>query len=85
VLGISPQDLDSHEKWAAKRELPFVLLADVDKRVISEYGVKGPALIPVRRSVFVIDPDGVVRFANRKLVGASFVPADTLVPVLETL
>jgi thioredoxin-dependent peroxiredoxin len=85
VLGISPQDLDSHERWAEKRELPFVLLADVDKRVISLYGVKGPGLIPVRRSVFVIDPEGVVRFANRKLIGATFVPADTLVPVLETL
>jgi peroxiredoxin Q/BCP len=85
VLGISPQDLDSHERWAEKRELPFALLADVDKRVVALYGVKGPGFIPVRRSVFVIDSEGVVQFVNRKLVGATFVSAETLVPVLERL
>jgi peroxiredoxin Q/BCP len=85
VLGISPQDLDSHERWAQKRELPFILLADVDKKVITEYGVKGVALIPVRRSVFVVDTEGIVQFVNRKLVGATFVNADTLIPILEKL
>ncbi len=85
MLGISPQDLDSHERWAQKLGIPFTLLADVDKQVITMYGVRGPALIPVRRSVFVVDPEGVVQFANRKLVGATFVNAGTLVPVLERI
>ena len=84
MLGISPQDLDSHEKWAAKRELPFVLLADVDKKVIELYGVKGAAFIAVKRSVFVVDPAGIIRFVDRKMLGASFVSFDKLAPILET-
>ena len=83
MLGISPQDLDSHEKWAAKRELPFVLLADVDKKVIELYGVKGAAFIAVKRSVFVVDPAGMIRFVDRKMLGATFVSFDKLAPVLE--
>jgi peroxiredoxin Q/BCP len=85
VLGISPQDLDSHEQWAAKKDLPFILLADVDKQVIAQYGAKGVALIPVKRSVFVIDPGGVIQFADRKNLGATFVSFDKLKPVLEKL
>ena len=84
LLGISPQDVDSHEKWAEKRSFHFPLLADTDKSVIEAYGVGAP-IIGVRRSVFVIDADGIVRFADRKLIGATFVPADKLVPVLAGL
>jgi len=85
LLGISPQDVDSHEKWAASRGFHFPLLADTDKRVIELYGVKGGKLIPVKRSVFVVGPDGAVAFVDRKVVGATFVSADKLVPVLATL
>jgi peroxiredoxin Q/BCP len=84
LLGISPQDLDSHEKWAANKGFHFPLLADPEKKVIDAYGVGAP-VIGVRRSVFVVDPEGVVRFADRKLIGATFVPADKLVPVLSSL
>lgn len=84
LLGISPQDVDSHEKFAQKRNFPFPLLADTDKAVIEAYGVGAP-IIGVRRSVFVVDGGGIVRYADRKLIGATFVPADTLVPILETL
>jgi thioredoxin-dependent peroxiredoxin len=83
VLGISPQDIDSHERWAEKLGIPYALLADTDKRVIAEYGAKGFGLIPVKRSVFVIDKDGVVRFANRKALGATFVSFDKMKSVLE--
>ena len=54
-------------------------------KVIELYGVKGGRLIAVKRSVFVIGPDGVVRFVDRKVVGATFVSADKLVPVLAGL
>ena len=46
------------------------------------YGVGAP-IIGVRRSVFVVDGGGIVRYTDRKLIGATFVPADKLVPVLE--
>jgi len=85
LLGISPQDVESHERWAAKKGFHFPLLADVDKKVIELYGVKGSGFIAVRRSVFVVDGEGIVRFADRKLIGATFVPIDKLVPILEKL
>jgi peroxiredoxin Q/BCP len=84
LLGISPQDIDSHERWAEKKGFHFPLLADTDKNVIEAYGVGAP-LIGVRRSVFVVDANGVVRFSDRKLIGATFVPAGKLVPVLQQL
>ena len=62
----------------------FPLLADTDKKVIEAYGVGAP-IIGERRSVFVVDGDGIVRFADRKLIGATFVPADKIVPVLESI
>jgi hypothetical protein len=39
----------------------------------------------VRRSVFAIDGEGIVRFADRKLIGATFVPFDKLVPALNSM
>ena len=84
LLGISPQDVESHERWAANKGFHFPLLADPEKKVIDAYGVGAP-VIGVRRSVFVVDAEGIVRFADRKLIGATFVPADKLVPVLASL
>lgn len=84
LLGISPQDVDSHEKFAQQRNFPFPLLADTDKHVIEAYGVGAP-ILGVRRSVFVVDSGGTVRYADRKLIGATFVPAGTLIPILEKL
>ena len=84
LLGISPQDVASHEAWAEKKGFTFPLLADVDKTAIEAYGVGAP-VIGVRRSVFVVDAEGKVAFADRKLIGATFVPLDKLVPVLQKL
>jgi thioredoxin-dependent peroxiredoxin len=71
VLGISPQDVDSHERWIEKRSLPFPLLADTEKKVIDEFGVGAP-IIGVRRSVFLVDPEGVVRYKHVAVIGATF-------------
>jgi peroxiredoxin Q/BCP len=84
LLGISPQDVASHEAWAEKKGFTFPLLADTDKHVIEAYGVGAPVL-GVRPSVFVVDAAGKVAFADRKLIGATFVPIDKLVPVLEKI
>lgn len=81
LLGISPQSVDKHDEWIKAKGFHFPLLADTDKKVIELYGVGAP-LIGVRRSVFAIDAEGMVRFADRKLLGATFVPFDKLVPVL---
>jgi hypothetical protein len=66
LLGISPQDVDSHERWATKRDFHFPLLADTDKKVIELYGVRGGKLIPVKRVGVRRRPDGMVRFVDRK-------------------
>ena len=77
LFGISPQDVASHEQFASKYGFGFVLLADVDKEVAEAYGILGP-LGFYRRSVFVIDGEGIVRFAHRSVVAASYVPADEI-------
>jgi len=71
VLGISPQDVDSHERWIEARHLPFPLLADPDRKVIDAYGVGAP-LLGVRRSVFLVDSEGIVRYKHVALVGVTF-------------
>ncbi len=63
VLAVSPQDVDSHEKFSCKQGgFKFPLLADGDKEVGRAYGIVGP-LGFYRRSVFVVDGEGVVRYA----------------------
>jgi peroxiredoxin len=78
VLAVSGQDLESHEKFAAQHGFQFPLLADTEKSVARAYGILGPLGIP-RRSVFVIDASGVVRYVHRALVGVTFRPVNELI------
>lgn len=63
VVGISPQSPQSHAKFKAKYQLPFVLLSDEQKTVIKMYGVNGPLGIGVRRATYLIDENRRVRDA----------------------
>ena len=72
LLGISPQDVDSHERWIEKRALPFPLLADTDRTVVDAYGVRGFGPIAVKRSTFVIDPQGTVRHRRVASIGVTW-------------
>lgn len=78
VLGISPQSVESHERFADKHGFRFPLLADVDKQVGDAYGVLGPVGF-YRRSVFVVDGEGVIRYAHRAIAGLRYRPASELV------
>ena len=66
VLGVSKDSIDSHNKFAKKYELPFVLLSDPKTEVMKKYGAFGKKMMygkPVQgtiRSTVVIDPDGKV-------------------------
>ncbi|MCU1589643.1 MAG: peroxiredoxin [Frankiales bacterium] len=84
VWGISSQDLDSHERFAAKRALTFPLLADTDRAVQKLYGVAAP-LGHTKRSVFVIDAEGVLRWSHISLLGMTYQDSDTLADVLRGL
>ncbi len=67
VLGVSADDVASHEKFAEKYGLPFTLLADTDTTISQQYGVWkekgmfGKKYIGVNRETFLIDKDGIVR------------------------
>jgi thioredoxin-dependent peroxiredoxin len=77
VLGISKQDVDSHENWIEKRDLPFPLLADPEKKVIDAYGVGAPVL-GARRSIFLVDTQGIVRYKHVAWVGVKFRTSEEL-------
>jgi len=78
VLAISPQSVDEHEGFAADNGgFGFPLLADPQHDAGEAYGVLGPMGF-YRRSVFVIDANGVVRYAHRSTAGLSFRPTDEL-------
>jgi peroxiredoxin Q/BCP len=61
VVGVSPQSPESHAKFKAKYQLPFVLLSDEQKTVIKMYGVNGPLGLGVRRATYLIDASRRVR------------------------
>jgi peroxiredoxin Q/BCP len=77
VLGISPQSLDSHERFRAKYGLTVPLLADPDRTMIRAYGVLGPGGL-VRRSIFIVDPTGMVRYRHVALLGLHFKDVEAL-------
>jgi len=82
VLAISAQDMDSHEAFASKYGFKFPLLADTDKAVATAYGTVGPLGFP-RRSVFVVDGAGVIKYAHRAIAGLTFRPVEELVAAVE--
>jgi len=85
VLAVSPQSVDQHDEWAASQGgFAFPLLADTDKAVGDSYGILGPVGF-YRRSVFVIDGGGVVRYAHRSTAGLTFRPVTELVDAVAAL
>ena len=61
IVGVSPQDTDSHRRFAEKHDLNFPLLADTDKRVVKAYSVDGPLGLGVRRGTYLIGRDGKIK------------------------
>ena len=61
IVGISPQSVSSHRRFANTFGIEFPLLADQRKQVIRAYGVDGPMGFGVRRVTFHIDSSGVVQ------------------------
>jgi peroxiredoxin Q/BCP len=73
VLGISPDDEESHAKFSEKFSLPFRLLADEGHKIAEAYGVwveksmYGKKYMGVERSTFVIGPEGKLKAIYRKV------------------
>lgn len=66
VIGVSPNDIESHQKFTSKYTLPFTLLADTKHSIIEKYGVWGEKnlygrkYMGLHRTTFVIDEKGVI-------------------------
>ncbi len=64
VYGVSPDDLESHEKFITKNSLPFPLLSDTSHEMLEDYGVwqeksmYGKTYMGIVRTTIVVDPDG---------------------------
>jgi peroxiredoxin Q/BCP len=79
ILAISPQSVTSHDRFSdAQGGFGFPLLADADKEVGRRYGIIGPVGF-YRRSIFVVDGEGVIRYVHRGVAGLSFQPTSELV------
>jgi peroxiredoxin Q/BCP len=92
VVGISPQSVDSHERWVEEQELNLPLLADEDLAVSKSYGVTGwlgplarftelkeaPGGRYIQRAIFVIDAEGIVRYRHVSRTGSTFQTVDDL-------
>lgn len=83
LWAISPQDVASHEAFAASSGLTMPLLADTDREAGRAYGVVGPVGF-YRRSVFVIDAEGVIRYAHRAMAGLTFRPSSELLEAVRS-
>jgi thioredoxin-dependent peroxiredoxin len=77
VVGISAQDLESHQRFTTHHGLTVPLLADAGKKVAGAYGVSIP-VVGTRRAVFAIDEQGVVRFKHVHMLGLDYLDADEL-------
>jgi peroxiredoxin Q/BCP len=71
MLGISPQSVESHERFIEQHGLTVPLLSDPDKRIARSYGVIGPMGL-VRRSIFLVDDEGLLRYCHVALFGLSY-------------
>ena len=84
VWGVSPQGLESHEDFARGASLSFPLLADTAGEVARDYGIRAPGL-RLRRSVFLVGPDGIVRWRHVGFVGVRFPKPATIRKHVEAL
>ncbi|HXM87084.1 MAG TPA: peroxiredoxin [Solirubrobacteraceae bacterium] len=84
VIGISKQDLASHESFIAKHGLTVPLLTDPDGKVAQSYSAHSSRL-GTKRAVIVIDEQGVVRHRHDHLLGLDFQSVDDLKQALAAI
>jgi peroxiredoxin Q/BCP len=89
ILGVSPDSVKSHQKFKAKYDLPFTLLADTEHAMAEKYGVwkeksmYGRKYMGVERTTFLIDAKGVLRQVFEKVKPAGH--ADEVAAALAAL
>ena len=75
VIGISGDDLESHQKFTSKYGLPFLLLSDTNKKIRKLFGVPSSLLgmLP-GRVTYVIDANGVVQYIFNSMLAGQHIP-----------
>jgi peroxiredoxin Q/BCP len=72
VIGVSPDDESSHERFTEQHELTFPLVADPERKIIERYGVwgerknYGKTFMGLQRTTFLIDEDGVIQHVFKR-------------------
>lgn len=72
VIGVSIDPISKHEKFAEKKELPFILVSDEDKKIVEDYGVwveknmYGRKYMGTKRTTFLIDEEGKIAYVIAK-------------------
>ena len=73
VIGVSGDSESSHRKFAEKYDLPFPLIADTDKKIMSDYGtfgekkMYGKTFLGIKRTTFIIDENGIIEKVIKKV------------------
>lgn len=73
VVGISPDSEKSHQKFAGKHNLPFPLISDTEKKIMSDYGawgskkMYGKSFLGVLRTTFIINEEGIIEDVIKKV------------------
>lgn len=83
VIGISPDDADSHQAFRRKHDLPFTLLSDPELEVASKYDCK--ALIGMKRGVYLLDEDQRIRYRHVESVAVFRRKREELIEAIEQL
>ena len=84
IIGISPDDIESHQKFCKKMNIEYTLLSDTDKKIANAFGVwgkkkfMGREYMGVNRSTFLVDENGTIIKAYTKVK-----PAGHAIKVLE--
>ena len=87
VIGISPDSIESHQKFIAKHSLNFVLLSDTEHKIAEEYGVWiekkmfGKTKFGIKRTTFIIGKNGIIKHIFKKVNTA--IHAEEVLEILE--
>jgi thioredoxin-dependent peroxiredoxin len=82
LWAISTDTLELHERMAKSYALSFPLLADEGAQVASQYGVRG-LMGSARRSVFIVDPEGILRYVKEEPLSLSYRSVDDILQALQ--
>jgi peroxiredoxin Q/BCP len=80
IITVNPASVDAHERWADSKGFNFPLLSDPDRQVCAAYGALKENGKSVQRTVYIIDKDGIIRYAKQGLP-----PDSELLKVLQGL